>query len=285
MPWTLRGCELSGKAPLVHGVDDVSQLHGWGGYAASELPGGTAYGTCLRPAGCRNLGTVTAEPVTAHEPARLLKPLLRGHIHFWSFLTSLATGAILVTLAAGTVSARAALATAVYSATVSGLFGISALYHRRSWVSRRTEYWLNRLDHSMIFVFIAGSYTPFATLAMPPDTGALVLAVVWGGSLAGVAMKLVWPNAPRWVGVPIYLALGWVAVFVLPDLLSTAGVAALVLLIVGGGLYSVGAVIYTLRWPDWWPNTFGFHEVFHAATVLAAISHYVAVWLTMYAVA
>ncbi len=235
--------------------------------------------------GVRSLGTVTAEPVTAQEPARPLKPLLRGHIHFWSFLASLATGATLVTLAASTVSLRAALATAAYSATVSALFGISALYHRRSWVSRRTEYWTNRLDHAMIFVFIAGSYTPFATLAMPPGTGALVLAVVWGGALAGVAMKLAWPSAPRWVGVPIYLALGWVAVFVLPDLLSAAGVAALVLLIVGGVLYSVGAVIYALRWPDWWPRTFGFHEFFHAATVLAAICHYVAVWLTMYAVA
>lgn len=196
----------------------------------------------------------------------------------------MATGATLIALAAGTVSARAALAIAVYSASVSGLFGISALYHRRSWLNRRTAYWINRLDHSMIFVFIAGSYTPFATLAMPPGTGTLVLVVVWGGALAGVTMKLAWPHAPRWLGVPIYLALGWVAVFVMTDLLQAAGPAALVLLVVGGALYSLGALVYALKWPDPWPSTFGFHEFFHAATVLAAICHYVAVWLTMYAV-
>ncbi len=199
-------------------------------------------------------------------------------------MASVATGATLIALAAGTVSARAALATALYSASVSGLFGISALYHRRSWANRRTAYWINRLDHSMIFVFIAGSYTPFATLAMPSDTGTLVLVVVWVGGLAGVTMKLAWPRAPRWLGVPIYLALGWVAVFVMADLLRAAGPAPLVLLVVGGALYSVGALVYTLKWPDPWPRTFGFHELFHAATVLAAICHYVAVWLTMYAV-
>jgi len=228
---------------------------------------------------------VTADTVTAQGPVGPPKPRLRGHLHFWSFLASLATGATLIALAAGTVSVRAALATALYSASVSGLFGISALYHRRRWVNRRVEYWFNRLDHSMIFVFIAGSYTPFATLAMSRGTGTVVLAVVWVGALAGVALKFAWPHAPRRLGVPIYLALGWVAVFVLPDLLNTAGVAALVLLIVGGVLYSVGAVIYALRWPDWWPRTFGFHEFFHAATVLAAICHYIAVWVTMYAVA
>jgi hemolysin III len=217
-------------------------------------------------------------------PPKTDKPRLRGWIHLWSLIGSLATGITLVTLAAATVSTRAALATAVYSATVSGLFAVSSLYHRRSWTNHRAEYWINRLDHSMIFVFIAGSYTPFATLAMPPTTGTVVLAVVWGGALAGVTMKMLWPRAPRWVGVPIYLALGWVAVFVLPDLLAHAGVATLVLLIVGGMLYSIGAVIYALRWPNPWPTTFGFHEFFHAATVLAAICHYIAVWLTMYAV-
>lgn len=226
---------------------------------------------------------VTAETLHSTAPPPARKPRLRGWIHLWSLIASLAAGATLVTLAASTVSARAALATAVYSVTVSGLFGVSSLYHRRSWASRRAEYWMKRLDHSMIFVFIAGSYTPFATLAMPPAIGMVVLAVVWGGALAGVAMKMLWPRAPRWVGVPIYLALGWVAVFVLPDLLAHTGVAALVLLIVGGSLYSIGAVIYGLRWPDPWPATFGFHEFFHAATVLAAISHYIAVWLTIYA--
>src|SRR4030088_2054758 len=116
------------------------------------------------------------------------KPRLRGWIHFWSFLVSLATGATLIALAASTVSARAALATSVYAATVLGLFGVSALYHRRHWVTSRARVWMKRLDHSMIFVFIAGTYTPFTLLAMPRHTGLVVLCVVWGGAFCGVAL-------------------------------------------------------------------------------------------------
>lgn len=227
-----------------------------------------------------------AHPPSAQPaPARPAKPRARGWIHFWSFVASVATGAALIALAASTVSARAALATAVYSATVSALFGTSALYHRRSWVSSRAEYWVNKLDHSMIFVFIAGTYTPFAALAMSGTSGAIVLLVVWGGAIAGVGVKLFLPRAPRWITVGLYLALGWVAVFVVAEILQFAGVAALVLLLAGGALYTAGAVVYGLRRPNPWPQTFGFHEVFHAATVLAAICHYVAVWLTMYAAA
>jgi hemolysin III len=208
---------------------------------------------------------------------------MRGWIHFWSFLASLATGATLIALAASTVSAKAALATSVYAATVLGLFGVSALYHRRHWVTSRARVWMKRLDHSMIFVFIAGTYTPFALLAMPRHTGLVVLCVVWGGALGGVALKLAWPTAPRWLGVPIYLALGWVAVFVLPDMLHQAGVAALVLLLVGGLFYTVGAVFYATRRPNPWPAVFGYHEFFHAATVVAAICHYIAIWFVLYA--
>ncbi len=180
---------------------------------------------------------------------------------------------------ASTVSAGAVLATAVYSSTVLGMFGVSALYHRRNWPTAGSRQLMRRLDHSMIFLFIAGTYTPAAVLAMSPQTGAVVLAVVWTGALVGVALKLGWPRASRWLGVPIYLALGWVAVFVLPDLLAWAGAAALVLLLVGGTLYTVGAVGYALRRPRGWPQTFGYHEFFHAATALAAACHYVAVWL------
>lgn len=214
---------------------------------------------------------------------RPVKPRLRGHIHFWSFVASVSTGAVLIALAAATVSVRAVLATAIYSVTVLGLFGVSALYHRRSWVSRRAEYWMNRLDHSMIYLFIAGSYTPFAVLGMPERIGTVVLAVVWGGAVTGVVLKMVWRTAPRWLSAPVYIALGWVAVFVLPDILATAGVAALVLLCAGGLLYTLGGVVYALRRPDPWPLTFGYHEIFHSCTVLAAICHYIAIWLTMYA--
>ncbi|WP_112270780.1 PAQR family membrane homeostasis protein TrhA [Lentzea terrae] len=211
-----------------------------------------------------------------------LRPRLRGWLHFYSFLTSVATGATLIALAASTVSGLAALATSVYGATVLGLFGVSALYHRVTWKSDRVRTWMKRLDHSMIFVFIAGTYTPFALLAMDPSTGRVVLAVVWIGAILGVTLKLAWPHAPRWLGVPIYIALGWVAVFVLPELLHHAGVAALVLLLVGGALYTVGAVFYATRWPNPWPSVFGYHEFFHAATVVAAICHYIAIWLAMY---
>lgn len=223
-------------------------------------------------------------PGTTLSPApSVVKPRARGWIHFWSFVVSLATGATLVALAATTVGERAALGTAVYAVTVTGLFGVSALYHRRTWHRAQARRWMKRADHSMIFVFIAGSYTPFALLAMPERTGNIVLAVVWSGALAGVALKMAWPTAPRWLGVPLYLVLGWVAVFVLPELLEQAGVAALVLLIVGGAFYTAGGVLYGIKRPNPWPATFGFHEFFHAATVLAAICHYVAIWLTIYA--
>ena len=152
-------------------------------------------------------------------------------------------------------SGLAALATSVYVATVLGLFGVSALYHRHTWQDQRVRVWMKRLDHSMIFLFIAGTYTPFSLLAMDQPTGYIVLGVVWGGALCGVALKLLWPHAPRWLGVPIYIALGWVAVFVLPQLLHHAGVAALVLLLVGGLLYTIGAIFYATRWPNPWPKT------------------------------
>jgi len=195
---------------------------------------------------------------------------------------SLAAGATLVTAAATTGrSTIAVVAVAVYVATVLGLFGISALYHRYPWSSERARSWMRRLDHSMIFVFIAGTYTPVSALALSSTTRVVVLAVVWAGALGGVALNMIWPRAPRWVGVPIYLALGWVAVFVLPDLLHQVGVAALVLLLAGGALYTAGAVMYATKRPNTWPTTFGFHEYFHAATVLAALCHYVAIWYVL----
>lgn len=215
-------------------------------------------------------------------PESVRKPRLRGWLHFWSFFSSVATGAVLIALAAATVSGTAAMATSVYGATVLGLFGVSALYHRHTWVSSATYTWMKRLDHSMIFVFIAGTYTPFSLLAMDKPDGYVVLGVVWGGALAGVGLKMLWPRAPRWLGVPIYIALGWVAVFVLPQLLAHAGVAALVLLLLGGAFYTVGAIFYATRWPKGWPAIFGYHEFFHAATILAAACHYIAIWLAMY---
>ena len=215
-------------------------------------------------------------------PPALVKPRLRGWLHLWSFAVSIAASATLISIAASLVGAGAALATAVYSTTILGLFGISALYHRRTWRTDRSRFVMKRLDHSMIFLFIAGTYTPIAALAMAPDTARVVLLVVWIGALAGVVLKLVWPHAPSWLAVPIYIALGWVAVFVLPDILTHGGVAALVLILVGGLAYTVGGVMYATHWPNPWPKTFGYHEFFHAATVVAAICHHVAIWLVLF---
>ncbi|WP_433557943.1 PAQR family membrane homeostasis protein TrhA [Pseudonocardia xinjiangensis] len=225
---------------------------------------------------------VSMRTVPVPPGAPLVKPRMRGWLHFWSFTVSIAACATLIAVSAALVGRGAALATSVYSVTILGLFGTSALYHRRTWRTPRSRAVMRRLDHSMIFLFIAGTYTPVAALAMDPGTARWVLIVVWAGALAGVALKTVWPHAPAWVGVPIYIALGWVAVFVIPAMLRGGGVAALVLLLTGGLLYTVGAVFYATRRPNPWPATFGYHEFFHAATVLAAICHYIAIWLILF---
>lgn len=229
--------------------------------------------------GPRNLARVSTLDAAVARLA-VVKPRLRGWLHFWAFVASIASGAVLVALAAMH-SSRAVVGTSVYALTVSLLFGTSALYHRLAWAERGRSM-MKRLDHSMIFVFIAGTYTPFALLALPERTGTIVLAVVWGGALAGIVMRQAWLTAPRWAIVPLYIALGWVAVFVLPALLHHAGAASLALLLAGGVVYSLGAVVYATRRPDPWPATFGYHEVFHLCTVVAALCHYIAVWFALY---
>jgi hemolysin III len=219
--------------------------------------------------------------VVPPQAAGPVRPRLRGWLHVWAFGVSIAAGVMLVTVTAATRGDRAAAATSVYATTVSLLFGTSALYHRVVWTPLRQAL-MARLDHSMIFVFIAGTYTPFALLVLPESAGDIVLTVVWIGALVGVTLKAVWITAPRQLSVPLYLALGWVAVFVFPDLLRHGGVAAFVMLLAGGLVYTLGAVVYAARWPDPAPSVFGFHEVFHLCTVVAAISHYLAVWFAVY---
>ena len=216
------------------------------------------------------------------KPADLGKPRLRGRLHQYAFFVALACGIVLCSIAATRPGFGPFLSCLVYSLTVCGLFGVSALYHRRIWSERGYQV-MRRLDHSMIFVFIAGTYTPFSVLLLDRRPATVILAVVWGGALAGVAMKLAWPHAPRWASAPLYLALGWVAVAVLPDLLHRGGVAAFVLLLVGGLVYSVGAIFYALRRPNPWPNVFGHHEFFHATTLVAAICHHIAIYFALFA--
>jgi hemolysin III len=212
------------------------------------------------------------------------RPRARGWIHLYSAVIATVMSLALIPLAAVFVGPGAAFACSVYAATMVGLFTVSAIYHRRTWRSVRARTWMKRADHSMIFLFIAGTYTPITALALHPPTSTVVLIAVWVGAAGGVALKMFWPHAPTWVGVPFYLALGWVAVFVLPELLASGGVAVLVLIIVGGLLYSVGAIFYATRRPNTWPATFGYHEYFHACVSLAALCHCVAIWLVLFQV-
>jgi hemolysin III len=214
--------------------------------------------------------------------AEIGKPRLRGRLHQYAFFVALVSGIVLCSIAATRPGIAPLLSCAIYSVTVCGLFGISGLYHRRSWTERGYQI-MRRLDHSMIFIFIAGTYTPFCVLLLTPEKATLMLSLIWGGALGGVALKSIWPHLPRWVGAPLYLALGWGAVAIMPDVLDKGGMTVLVLLAVGGVIYSAGAVFYALRRPNPWPTVFGHHEFFHACTLLAAISHHVAIYFALYA--
>ncbi|GAA2878371.1 hemolysin III family protein [Streptosporangium fragile] len=213
--------------------------------------------------------------------AETVKPRLRGWLHAGTLPVALVAGFVLVALGP-TLQAR--LAAAVYAITSGLLFGISATYHR-GMLSPRLERLLRRLDHANIYLIIAGTYTPFALLALDGPAGTVVLGVIWTGAIAGVLFRVVWTGAPRWLSTALYIILGWTAVFVLPQLMEGAGVAAVVLVFVGGLLYTAGGVVYAMRRPDPAPRWFGFHEVFHAFTVAAYVVQYVAVSLVVYAAA
>lgn len=210
-----------------------------------------------------------------------IKPRLRGWLHQHAFYVSIGMGGSLIAISAVLRGGTAAAATAVYTATILLMFGTSALYHRVNWSPELKRLW-KRLDHSMIFVFIAGTYTPIAVMVLPNTTSIVVLAVVWTGAAVGVGLQLFWPSSPRWLSAPCYIALGWVAVFVIPDLLHNGGVAALVLLLTGGVVYTIGAVVYATKRPNPYPSTFGFHEIFHACTLVAAACHYIAIWFCVF---
>jgi len=216
------------------------------------------------------------------KPADLGKPRLRGRLHQYAFFVALVGGIVLCSIALNRPGLPPFLSCLIYSVTVCGLFGTSALYHRRVWSERGYQI-MRRMDHSMIFIFIAGTYTPFCWLLLEPAARTLMLSLIWGGALGGVALKMIWPHLPRWAGAPLYLALGWAALAIMPDVLRRGGVTCLVLLAVGGVLYSIGAVFYALRRPNPWPDVFGHHEFFHACTLVAALSHHIAIYFALYA--
>ena len=201
-----------------------------------------------------------------------LVPMLRGVLHAWAFWFAVVAGAVLVALApAGT----ARLAAAIYAVGLCALFAGSALYHRWRW-NPRWRPLLRRIDHSTIFIFIAASYTPISLLVLEGSLRVVVLAAVWGGALAGVIFSVVWIGAPRGLVAGTYLALGWVAIVTTPQLVHRLPVAPLVLLAAGGVLYTTGAIVYALKRPNISPRVFGFHELFHAFVIGAAVSHFVA---------
>ncbi len=214
---------------------------------------------------------VTAEP----------KPKWRGWIHAATFPVAIAAGIVLIAVAHGPVAKWAA---AVYMICSGVLFGISALYHRFNW-SPKVKQVFRRLDHANIFLLIAGTYTPIALLALPLHSdsgpigpGVMLLIMVWLGALLGIGFRVFWIGAPRWLYVPLYLLLGWAAVMFLGDI-ARANVATMVLVVVGGLLYTVGAIVYALKKPNPVPGVFGFHEIFHTLTVLAFLCHWVAALL------
>jgi hemolysin III len=207
-----------------------------------------------------------------------VKPRLRGVSHQWAAVCALPLGVALV-IAAG--NARARFAVAVYAVSLLALFSVSAVYHRVNWRSIVARRWMRRLDHSMIFVLIAGTYTPFALLALHGTLALAILVAVWAGALFGALFKLVWLSAPTWLVVILYIVLGWVAVAAIPQLVSAIGVAGSTLLGLGGVIYTLGAVVFAARRPDPAPAVFGYHELFHAFVIVAAALQYavIAFWV------
>ena len=216
-----------------------------------------------------------ARDAAAEVAQKIPKPRLRGVSHQWAFFISLVAGAALIFAAEGS---REVAAVSIYAFSLSALLGTSALYHRVTWqpAARR---WMRRLDHTMIFVLIAGTYTPFALLVMHGSLADVILVVVWGSALGGAILNLAWWNAPKWFTAAVYMSTGWAAIAAMPQIWDELGAGAVGLLALGGLLYSAGAVIYALRRPDPNPEVFGYHEIFHLLVIVAAALNYAVIAL------
>ncbi|MDO5503892.1 MAG: hemolysin III family protein [Actinomycetia bacterium] len=222
-------------------------------------------------------GVVGEAREAAHDLVEELKPRLRGWLHAAMAPIALLAGLALVVFAP---SQSGRITAAVFTLTAFLLFATSAVYHRGNWSPRATD-WLKRFDHSNIFLIIAGSYTPFALL-LPRPQAVTMLLIVWSGAIGGVLFRVFWVGAPRWLYVPIYVALGWVAVFYIGPLWTHGGAAVMVLVVAGGLLYTLGAVVYGIKRPNLSPRWFGFHELFHALTILAFVTHYIAATIALH---
>jgi hemolysin III len=212
------------------------------------------------------------EALSAPVPTKV-KPRLRGVLHQAAFFVALVAGVLLVIYADG---ARASTAAAVFAGSVVAMLGASALYHRVTW-SVRARPWMRRLDHAGIYVLIAGTYTPVGLLTLRGTMREVVLTVVWVGAAAAILMKFVWVGAPKWLSAVTGVALGWAGIAAMPQVARYAGATAVVLLGIGGLAYTAGAVVYARRKPDPVPAVFGYHEVFHALTLVAVTCQYVAI--------
>ncbi|MBM9465086.1 hemolysin III family protein [Aeromicrobium sp. YIM 150415] len=208
----------------------------------------------------------------------VIKPKLRGWLHLATAPLAFFSFVVMLVIADDPLARAGA---AVFMVSSLALFVVSAVYHTGRW-HESVQRALKRIDHSNIFIMIAGSYTPFSLLLLSGTHAAIMLSLVWGGALLGVVFKVFWLSAPRWIYVPLYLVLGWAAVLYWPEFVNAAPTAVLVLMIVGGGLYTLGALVYGFKWPDPFPRWFGFHEVFHTLTIAAFIVHYVGVSLLVY---
>jgi hemolysin III len=206
------------------------------------------------------------------------KPKLRGVIHQVAAVVALAAGGVLVATAP---TARAAWAGAAFVASLVTLYTISAVYHRVHW-EPAARAWMRRADHACIFVLIAGTYTPFGLLAVPPELGNKMLALAWGGAFVGVLVSLFWVKRPKWLVAVLCVALGWIGVPIWMDPRNVLDTTSVVLLLIGGAVYTLGAVFYALKRPRLWPETFGYHELFHAFTVIAAALHFFVVHTVMH---
>jgi hemolysin III len=204
-----------------------------------------------------------------------LKPRLRGLLHQYAFFASL-PGLLILLLASQT--GRAAFAATVYGLSLVALFGTSALFHRVTW-SPRARRWMGRLDHATINLLIAGTFTPIGLLVLSGTLATVTLAFAWGGALGGILLHVLWIDAPKWLSAAVYVVLGWTGVAALPQLVSHVGWGPTALLALGGALYSAGAAVYAFRRPDPAPEVFGYHEVFHALVIAAAVTHYAVVAL------
>ena len=206
-----------------------------------------------------------------------VRPFLRGRFHEAAFFYSLGASTLLV---ASAQDMKARIALSIYAICLAGLFGVSSLYHRITWKEKGYAL-LRRLDHAMIFIFIAGTVTPICILGLPTKTAQVLMGLFWGTATLGVIKELFWLKGPKWVSSFLYVGMGWLAGPYINEFVAALGLGSTVLIIVGGVIYTMGAVIYAVKWPDPYPKVFGYHEIFHLLVIVASVFHFIVIYRLM----